>query len=332
VLYANRQARVYLGLPVDEREPIPGTFLALARRQQYHEEPPEAWAGWPEQSGLDALRARYLVRPESPIARAFWLQVDVLDVPAGPDPVRLVRLRDVTAQTVSQRDLRKFHSVISHKLRTPLVGIVGGLELLAQHAPRLSSADVTHYAQIALKGAQRLRSEIDDILQYLSAPALAQGGVAFRLGDLAGMVDEIGTTLGLKSVGVSGQEELGDARTALSREGAETILWEILENAKKFHPQQSPTVHITFANSGANAARIRIRDNGLTLSPEQLAQVWSPYYQGEKYFTGEARGMGLGLPLVASLLWEVGGTCSIHNRADGPGVIIELILPLAGEE
>jgi nitrogen fixation/metabolism regulation signal transduction histidine kinase len=69
-------------------------------------------------------------------------------------------------------------------------------------------------------------------------------------------------------------------------------------------------------------------DNGLTLSPEQLTNVWTPYYQGEKYFTGEAQGMGLGLALVATLVWNVGGTCTLSNQADGSGVVVGLLVPL----
>jgi nitrogen fixation/metabolism regulation signal transduction histidine kinase len=57
--------------------------------------------------------------------------------------------------------------------------------------------------------------------------------------------------------------------------------------------------------------------------------VWSPYYQDEKYFTGQMPGMGLGLAMVAAIVWGVGGTCRIHNREQGPGVVVELVLPLA---
>jgi K+-sensing histidine kinase KdpD len=39
--------------------------------------------------------------------------------------------------------------------------------------------------------------------------------------------------------------------------------------------------------------------------------------------------MGLGLPLVASLVWEIGGQCRLANREDGPGVVVELQLPLS---
>lgn len=34
--------------------------------------------------------------------------------------------------------------------------------------------------------------------------------------------------------------------------------------------------------------------------------------------------------MVASLLWEAGGNCRIYNREGRPGLVVELILPLAG--
>jgi len=32
--------------------------------------------------------------------------------------------------------------------------------------------------------------------------------------------------------------------------------------------------------------------------------------------------------MVASLVWEVGGTCRMYNRQDGPGVIVEITVLL----
>ena len=73
---------------------------------------------------------------------------------------------------------------------------------------------------------------------------------------------------------------------------------------------------------------MRVQDDGINVSPEHLSKFWIPYYQGEKDFTGQVEGMGLGLAMVATLVWRVGGTCSASNRSDTPGVIIELGLPI----
>ena len=327
ILYANPLARLYLGLPANDSRPITVPFLESAR-EQYHCEPQEAWLTWPKQPAGQS--PRYLVRPESPTARAFWLQVDVLNLPAGPDMARTIRLRDVTAQMNTLRDMRGFHAIIMHKLLTPVGHIVSSLNFLAQrYRSELSNVEVAELFEVALDGGQRLQREIEDVLQYLrDLPVLAQPEETFSLSQLQPIVAKISTELEMESVSVSCQQYPGDARVLLSQRAVELVLWEILENTKKFHPQQTPTVEVSVSCPSSKKVCLRISDDGLTLSPEQLAQVWTPYYQGEKHFTGEVAGMGLGLTMVATLVWGVGGTCRIRNRAPGPGVVVELVLPL----
>jgi two-component system cell cycle response regulator len=98
---------------------------------------------------------------------------------------------------------------------------------------------------------------------------------------------------------------------------------------QQFHPPHTPTVQVVVSRSNVATVNLRVGDDGLTLSPEQLAWAWSPYYQGEKYFTGQATGMGLGLSMVATMVWGAGGASRIYNRGDGPGVAVELDLPIA---
>lgn len=76
---------------------------------------------------------------------------------------------------------------------------------------------------------------------------------------------------------------------------------------------------------------MEIEDDGVSLTPEQLQRATQPYYQGERRFTGQVEGMGLGLSLVSSMTWEVGGECSVRNRAEGNGVVVELRLPVGQE-
>jgi signal transduction histidine kinase len=106
------------------------------------------------------------------------------------------------------------------------------------------------------------------------------------------------------------------------------ILFELLENSHKFHPARKPSVDISVGSTEEGYIHIRFTDDGMTLSTEQLRWAWLPYFQGEKDFTGELPGLGLGFPMVATLLWKVGGDLSLRNRPDGSGVVVELKIPL----
>jgi K+-sensing histidine kinase KdpD len=272
------------------------------------------------------------VRPESPIAQVFWLQVGLLDLPSGLNVGRLIHLHDVTAQIILRRGIWGFQTAINHKLRTPLAILTNSLDLLAHYRSDLSSDELANVSEMALEGVTRLRSHIGDILQYLDAPTLAQRGYSFELARLPQLVAEIGSHLGLEAVSVSVHENLADEAIVLSERAIELALWEILENTKKFHPGQAPHVSVVASCLESHKASLQISDDGLTLSPEQLVQAWTPYYQGEKHFTGQVHGMGLGLSTVAVLVWGVGGTCRMYNRPQGPGVVVELVLPLAKDE
>ncbi len=327
IIYANAQARLYLNLP--QEGDIRVEFWE-AIRNRYHCEPENAWSNWPN---TDRSGPLYLVQPESLTAKAFWLQVDQIDLPSGPDQ-RLVRLHDITAQVHLQHEVWGFHSAISHKLRTPLFILLNSLELQARRMTQMSAEEIARTSEVALSSVNRLRQDVGDVLQYLNISLLAKPGEGFDVSRLEKMTGEIGEYLGLVPVTVSADDGLNDARLTLSERGFELVLWEILENAKKFHPAGDPNVDIVaFARDnpgrGGREAVIRIVDDGVTLSPEQLSQVWTPYYQGEKYHTGQMQGIGLGLSVVASLIWGAGGTYRMINREGMAGIVVELVVPLA---
>ncbi|MCB0191039.1 MAG: response regulator [Anaerolineae bacterium] len=341
ISYLNQQARLYLNLSPDQNEIITKTFQELVQ-EQYRCEPQQAWANLYNIKQISSQQPsdRYLVRPESAISGTFWLHVDMLRVNqpissngqsiGGTD--WLIRLRDVTEQMVLQRNRWEFQSMVSHKLRTPLIPMLNSLELLALRAPHLSNEETVEFAQIALTGVKQLRNEVDDVLQYMDATGLTKAGSTdrFVLSQLRPTINAICTDLEISLLPMPDLEAFTHDTSPLfiSMQAMELILREIIENAKKFHPQKAPTIAVYASSLSSQQFSIQIADNGLTLSPEQLAQVWMPYYQGEKYFTGEANGMGLGLAMVASIVWSIGGACRMYNREAEPGVIVDLILPL----
>ncbi len=325
VIYSNPQARLYLS--TTEIKPTT-KFLELVG-QQYHCEPQDGWA-----NGLiyinESFKPRYLVRPESARSHAFWLQVDVMEMGNDSEEKYLIRLRDVTQNISSERVRWTFQGQINHKLRSPLMPITSGLEYLKNNVEQLSEPQLKEFLDVMHQGSVRLQSEIEEILKFLNISQVDKlGWDNCNLSNIRSMVTSIAESLEIESVKLQNQvsEEFNKTDIFISRRAVELILTELFSNAKKFHPQHSPILELHISKLDDNIC-VQVMDDGIHLSPDQLAKIWISYYQAEKDFTGQLPGMGLGLSMVSSLVWNIGGKCRAFNREDKNGFVVELLLPL----
>lgn len=324
ITYANPQARVYLQIPDQADEAY--NLLELAPTQ-YRCEPETAWADWAN-GHLDPGQPLYLIRPETPTAGAFWLRLTVQRSPFGADRSCLVRLQNVTTEMTGWFDMRSFHEALRHKIRTPFTGILGSLELLVKKSVKLPEEAEATLAQMALESARRLYNDFADILSYLNVHSPAEAGGHFAMDRFKQTVEQVAAAFPDATIQVEYAEDVEPLALPLTRQAVELILWELIENTVKFHPEHKPTVLVRAQLKDPTHIGLQVIDDGIHISPEHLPHLGKPYYQGEKYFTGETRGMGLGLATVTGLVWNVGGTCRIQNRRDGVGVCVELSLPI----
>lgn len=319
--YANENALVLLNLPEDYL----GLPFKFTVERRFVPQPADVWANWSSDPA-----ACYLVQPERPTARAAWVQVEALDTMLGADQYRVVHLEDVTERMSIYQDMRRFHTVVAHKLRTPLSMLISSMSLLKSRLDQLSGDEVKELVRSSVKGVDRLAAQVQQILSYIDAPLALNLGEATSLDKVQGMLRSICKPLGMGNVVLSLPSQLVNKKIALTYDALESILYELLLNARKFHPEKNPTVEVSIDQVDEGFIHMRVADDGQTLSTEQLAWAWLPYMQGEKDFTGELPGMGLGFPMVATLIWKVGGDLTLRNRKDSKGVIVEMKIPLEG--
>lgn len=317
--YANERAHTLLNLPEDY---LGLPFIAVVE-YGFKVEPEEVWANW-----ADEPASCFLVQLETPTARAAWVKLDTLDTVLGVEQHRIVRLEDVTERMSIYQDMRRFHTVVAHKLRTPMSVMFSNLSIIKNKLDMLSPDEIKDYVASSIENAYRLVDEIRQILSFIDAPLALSVGKPVTLDLLPELVNQLCQELKLKYVDLSLPKELRINKLALTQEALEMILHELFENARKFHPEHDPHIEIYVTQTKTGYINIRVTDDGLTLSPEQLSWAWLPYVQGEKDFTGELPGMGIGFPMVATLTWKAGGELWLRNRNDGPGVIVELKIPL----
>ena len=328
VIYANPRARFYLGLELDSNIPAGTSFMGIASRQ-YRPQPIEAWRTWPKPASSNEPRTRYLVRPETTNSHEFWLETSVFEIPKGEVGSRIIRLRDVTADILNRRNTRGFGEAITHKIRTPMTHMISSLDLLVRHLPKLSQDEATRLLETAYMGAKRLSDTLDRILKYSNLYTYTNYTEGFSLSYFTEVVERIAGEVGIENIQIQIDEAASQAKIVLPLQSVEVLLWEILDNSKKFHPSQTPVVKIDVLANTSKNIQVQIIDDGISLSPKQLTTAWLPYYQGEKDFTGEMPGMGLGLSTVNAIIWGAGGTSQMMNREDGAGVVIRLSIPIA---
>ncbi len=319
IVYANQRAQLYFHLPESY------THINFGQQAERYYQPHMPEDG---QNYQTRGKSSYLVQPESPNARAFWLRVEVLATPLAIENQRLVRVSDVTEEMSAHHDVRKIHLLVAHKLRTPVSVIYGNMSLLDSKMDRIPEAEVKSLVKDAWKNSRRLVQEVLDILKYIDAPVSLEKGTRVALGEISHMLIAAAQGLELKDLNVSISEEIGEAKLNITAQAMELIIYEILENSKKFHPQQTPQVQVSAEKTGEKTLRLQFLDDGQTMTAEQILRARLPYSQGEKWFTGEVAGMGLGIPLVAALVWQAGGDVRIANRDDRVGVCVSLTLPV----
>ena len=317
--YANERAHTLLNLPEDY---LGLPFVAVVEHS-FKVEPEDVWANW-----ADEPASCFLVQLETPTARAAWVRLDTLDTVLGVEQHRIVRLEDVTERMSIYQDMRRFHTVVAHKLRTPMSVMFSNLSIIKNKMDMLSPDEIKDYVASSIDNAYRLVDEIRQILSFIDAPLALSVGEPVKLGLLPEIAMQLCQELKLRNVIFSIPSDLHESKLALTQEALEMILHELFENARKFHPEHDPRIEISVTETKPGYINIRVTDDGLTLSPEQLSWAWLPYVQGEKDFTGELPGMGIGFPMVATLTWKAGGELWLRNRSDGPGVIVELKIPL----
>lgn len=319
VAFSNVKSRQLLNLPAQTDD----FNLYPHLRREFTLLPSEAWEKWPH---LDEQEDLQLLRPETESLPACWLEVKAITHQLGGANETLLRVADITTEMNTQQSVWTFESLISHKLRTPLTKISWGVTFLSKKAHKLSPEQIAEFATQAQGGVQELQSELEEVLAYINAPTAVPDGQGLALDNIKHVVQEASEQLQLTKVKLEPWAILPPS-VFLSKPAFDLICFELLQNCKKFHPSGDPEVTITVSFENG-FVHITFTDNGTGLSPHQLLQATKPYYQTEKGFTGQVPGMGLGLSMVTTMIRKVGGQVRLRNRADRPGLVVELKVPV----
>jgi signal transduction histidine kinase len=214
---------------------------------------------------------------------------------------------------------------MSYELRTPLTSIAGFAEMLEGGYAGALPRQAEDYVGAILQSVEKLRTQIDEILDLTQSEA----------GALPIAADEV-------DLRALCEEAAASAREAAKRRGHEFVAeidWSVgsvtgdarrlrqsvdhlLRNAIHYTPDGGRIV--LHAEGDTGEARIAVSDNGVGIPAEEQAKVFDRFHRTAA--GGQVRALGLGLPLTRQFVEGHGGTIALESE-EGRGTIATIVLP-----
>jgi signal transduction histidine kinase len=270
---------------------------------------------------------------EAQLARAAASRVDDIDeIEAVDDPGRLrTTLRQLVQdrQRLEDWDRRKdsAFATLSHELNNPLQALALSIEQL-----RRSPGDARRFDEVTgrlRRHVRKLARVVDDIGDVAR---VKNGGLIIHKErvDLNAILNHASDAVQPQMSGLLHTLVLRLAPTPLIVEGdadrLEQVFTNILGNAAKYTPSGG---HIVVdAEIAGGQARVRVRDDGRGILPEDLNRIFNEFTR-VAHPENDPGGLGIGLALVRSILRLHRGSVTARSDGPGKGSEFEVVLPLA---
>ena len=211
---------------------------------------------------------------------------------------------------------RRFISVVSHEMRTPLNAIIGMADLLRDTQLTNEQADMLQ----TLRGSSRIMlSLVEDVLDFskIEAGKLALEKADFDVHALVNSTCRIlsaqAAAKGIELV-VSLMPEVPPAVRG-DPHYLRQILINLIGNALKFTEQGSVTVHVSSQSETPERVRLKfsIRDTGIGIAPEAQARIFESFAQADQSTTRRFGGTGLGTTIAKQLVDLMGGRIGLES-------------------
>ncbi|HOP15833.1 MAG TPA: ATP-binding protein [Gammaproteobacteria bacterium] len=238
---------------------------------------------------------------------------------------------------------------VAHELNNPISFVYGNVHALARYRERLARylaavdaadlpddvrklrdelhvpkilADIAPLLDGTLQGAERVRDLVQDLRRFSSG----QSGERSRFD----LVHVVATAVHWVTRGARQDLQIDvEAPPVLQIAGhpgqLQQVLMNLVQNAiDALRDVDRPRVEVR-VDVADGMARVRVRDNGAGIAPDDLVRVFDPFFTTKPL----GQGTGLGLSISYGIVTEHGGNLTAANHGQG-GAVFTLSLPMEG--
>lgn len=285
--------------------------------------------------------------------RTMLLNARRMPLPDRDDAVVLVTASDITAQTISERQIRElnqqlegkveqvsdvnreleaFSYSVSHDLRAPLRHIAGFADKLGRHLGEDVDEKTTHYLGVIGSSARRMSALIDDLLVY---SRLGRSALRLQSVDLQSMVADTRAMLDSNAHTENPDHRIewtiAPLPIVVGDENMLRQVWlNLLGNAVKYSSGTEPArIDIECRRGAEGGYQFTVRDNGAGFDMQYAGKLFGVFQR--LHAASEFPGTGVGLASVRRVLGRHGGR--IWAEAEpGKGAAFHFTLPASAHD
>jgi two-component system sensor histidine kinase KdpD len=213
-------------------------------------------------------------------------------------------------------------SSVSHDLRTPLTVVTGAAAALLDRSAPMNPAQRRELLETIHDEGQRLNRLVRNLLDMTR---LDTGALRVNK-ELQPIEEVIGAALNRTEDRLQGRTvttEVPDHLPLVPLDAVliEQVLINLIENATKYTPPETPIEVNARARDGA--VEVEVADRGLGVAPQDAERIFEKFYRVQE----GAGGVGLGLTICRGIVSAHGGRVWVESRPDG-GASFRFTLPV----
>ena len=235
----------------------------------------------------------------------------------------IVVIQDITEHVKLDNMRKEFVADVSHELKTLITSIMGYADTLLEG--EYDKDTQQKFLGVISSEARRMARLVTDLLtlsKYDSKKVKLEE-TEFDLGELTKKCQERLKFEIEKKQNVECFVTANVPPVSADKYGIERVVLNILSNAIKYTPENGKIkIYVGFVY---NDAYIKIIDNGIGISEQDLTRIFDRFYRADKARTREMGGTGLGLSIAKEILDQNKGSIDIRSElGKGTEVIIRI--------
>lgn len=220
-----------------------------------------------------------------------------------------------------------FINNMTHELKTPISTISLSSEVLLGKGIEQQPERQRQYAQLIYNENQRLRLQVDKVLQ-LAALDREKVQLQKELLDVHAYIENAKSSIGMVrsvdeiEISLSLKAEVHDVEADPVH--MSNIIHNLLDNAMKYS-KENPKILISSANENGWLV-VSVADNGIGIHQKSVKYIFDKFYRVPTGNVHDVKGFGLGLYYVQQMMTAHGGKIVVQSTS-GKGTTFKLYFP-----